>query len=161
MADTNFDSVVAVTFTGNVTGNVTGNLEGDVTGNLEGDVTGNLEGNVTGDLEGNVTGNVSGSAGSVTGALTGFVTLSKDDSYELATAEKDKQFYAVTLSDSSKVITLGNTAGTWCFVHNAGDTNAFTLKNVADDDGTPLAAGKTVIVNSSATANASIVIALN
>jgi hypothetical protein len=157
MADTNFDSVVATTFTGNLTGDVTGN----VTGNLEGNVTGNLEGNVTGNLEGNVTGNVSGSAGSVTGALTGLVTLSKDDSYELATAEKDKQFYAVTLSDASKVITLGNTAGTWCIVHNAGDTNAFTLKNVADDDGTSLDAGQTAIVIPSATANASIVIVLN
>ena len=108
MADTNFDSVVATTFTGNLTGNVTGNLEGNVTGNLEGDVTGNLTGNVTG--------NVSGSAGSVTGALTGLVTLSKDDSYALATAEKDKQFYAITLTAGSKTVTLGNTAGTWCIV---------------------------------------------
>jgi hypothetical protein len=118
MADTNFDSVVAATFTGNLIGNHNG-------------------------------------------GMTGLVTLSKAVDYALAAAEKDKQFYAITLTEASKVITLGNTAGTWCIVHNAGDTNAFTLKNVAGDTGTSLAAGKTVIVIPSATANASIVIALN
>jgi hypothetical protein len=122
MADTNFDSVKATTFTGNLVGNVTGNHNG---------------------------------------GLTGLVALSKAVDYALAAAEKDKQFYAITLTAGSKTVTLGNTAGTWCIVHNAGDTNAFTLKNVADDTGTSLAAGKTVIVIPSATANASIVIALN
>lgn len=126
MADTNFDSVAATTFTGNVVGNVTGN------------VTGNLN-----------------------GGFTGLVTLSKADTYALAAAEKDKQFYAITLTAGSKVITLGNTAGTWCIVHNAGGTNAFTLKNVAGDTGTSVAAGKTFFVIPSATDNASIVIALN
>jgi len=124
---------------------------------IEGDVTGD----VTGNLTGNVTGNTSGSAGSVTGAMTGLVTLSKAVDYALVAAEKDKQFYAVTLTAGSKTVTLGNTAGTWCMVHNVGDTNAFTLKNVAGDTGTSIAAGKTVIVIPSATANASIVIALN
>jgi hypothetical protein len=36
MADTNFDSVAAAAFTGDLTGNVTGNVTGDVTGNIAG-----------------------------------------------------------------------------------------------------------------------------
>lgn len=42
MADTNFDSVVASTFTGNLVGNVTGNLTGNVTGNVSGGTTASL-----------------------------------------------------------------------------------------------------------------------
>lgn len=114
------------------------------------DIEGNLLGDVTGDL-----------TGAHNGAFTGLVTLSKADNYSLAAAEIDKQFYAITLSAGSKTVTLGNTAGTWCIVHNAGATNAFTLKNVAGDTGTSVAAGKTFFVVPSATANASIVIALN
>lgn len=121
-------------------------------------VSGTITGNVTGNLTGNVTGNL---AGAHNGAFTGLVTLSKADTYALVAAENDKQFYAVTLSAGSKIVTLGNTAGTFCIVHNAGDTNAFTLKNVAGDTGTSVAAGKTLFVIPSATANASIVIALN
>lgn len=126
MADTNFDSVKATTFTGNLVGNVTGNLTGNHNG-----------------------------------GMTGLVALSKAVDYALVAAEKDKQFYAITLTAESKTVTLGNTAGTWCIVHNLGDTNAFTLKNVAGDTGTSIAAGKTVLVNPSATANATVVIALN
>jgi hypothetical protein len=134
---------------------ITANITGDVTGNL----TGNVTGNVTGALTGNAT--TATTATDLAGALKGLVTLSKADTYALATAEKDKQLYSVTLSAGSKVITLGNTAGTWCIVHNAGDTNAFTLKNVAGDTGTSVAAGKTFFVIPSATANATLAIALN
>lgn len=42
MGVTNFDSVAATTFTGNLVGNVTGNVTGDVTGDATGDVTGNV-----------------------------------------------------------------------------------------------------------------------
>ena len=105
-------------------------------------------------LEGALTGNHNG-------GFTGLVTLSKAVDYALAAAEKDKQFYSITLTAASKTVTLGNTAGTWCIVHNAGGTNAFTLKNVAGDTGTSVAAGKTFFVIPGATANASIVIALN
>lgn len=123
---------------------------------MEGYTNINVEGNVKGDVDGN-----SATATALLGAFKGFVILSKAVDYALAATEKDKQFYAITLTAGSKTVTLGNTAGTWCIVHNAGDTNAFTLKNVADDTGTSLAAGKTVIVIPSATADASIVIALN
>ena len=109
---------------------------------------------VTANVVGNLTGNHNG-------GMTGLVTLSKADDYPLVAAEKDKQFYAITLTAASKTVTLGNTAGTWCIVHNAGATNAFTLKNVARDTGTSVAAGKKFFVIPSATANASIVIALN
>lgn len=40
MGNTNFDAVVANTFTGNLVGNITGNITGNVTGNLTGVHTG-------------------------------------------------------------------------------------------------------------------------
>jgi hypothetical protein len=113
-----------------------------------------IEANVTGDLTGNVT-------GSQTGAILGSLALSKDDSYALADAEKANLFFNITATAGSKTITLGLAAGQVAFVNNAGAVNAFTLKNVAGDDGTPVAAGKLVMIVASATANASTVIALN
>jgi superfamily II RNA helicase len=46
-------------------------------------------------------------------------------------------------------------------VKNAGGTNAFTLKNISRDTGKSLAAGKSVIIICSETANGSTVIALD
>lgn len=43
--------ITAVTFTGDLTGNITGDITGNVTGNLTGDVTGNVTGDVVGDVE--------------------------------------------------------------------------------------------------------------
>lgn len=99
--------------------------------------------------------------GKLVGGLAGIVALTKADDYVLTGAEKDQQLYLITLSEASKTVTLGNSAGTWCIVHNAGDTNAFTLKNVSGDTGHSLAAGKTVLVIPDATANTTVFIALN
>lgn len=99
--------------------------------------------------------------GAVTPKLTTTVTaLTKADNYALAAAEKTL-VVGVTLSAGSKTVTLGLAAGQVAIVKNTGATNAFTVKNVADDTGTSLAAGKSLLVVGNATANASIVIALD
>jgi hypothetical protein len=64
------------------------------------------------------------------------------------------------MSVASKVLTLGLAAGQAMIVYNAG-SETLTVKNVSGDTGTSLATTKAVLVIGSATANASIVIALN
>lgn len=113
-----------------------------------------IEGNVTGNVEGNVTGNL-------TGGVIGGAAISKAVDYALSAAELKALAVRVTLTAESKTVTLGLAANQIMFVLNAGDTNAFTLKNIAADTGTSLAAGKIVLVIGSATEGASTVIALN
>ena len=113
-----------------------------------------IEANVTGDLTGNVT-------GSQKGAILGSLALSKADNYALTAAEKANFAFSIIATAGSKTITLGLAAGQVAVVYNAGDTNAFTLKNIAADTGTSIVATKVVIFIASATANASTVIALN
>lgn len=152
------ESGIIGALTGNTTGTHTGAVTGAVTGNTAGvhtgAVTGNVTGNVIGDLTGNVTGNV-------TGGIIGANTLTKADSYALAAAEIKKVYTGVTMSEADKVLTLGLAAGQMMFVNNDGGTNAFTVKNVAGDTGTTLAANKLLLVIGSATANASIVKAID
>ena len=109
-------------------------------------------------LHGALTGNVTGSH---KGAVLGSLVLSKAVDYALTAADKANLVFLLTLTAASKMVTLGLSAGQVSFVHNAGDTNAFTVKNIAADTGTSLAAGKTLLVIGSVTANASTVIALN
>lgn len=108
----------------------------------------------TGALTGNVTGNV-------TGGIIGGAAISKAVDYALSAAELKAPAVRVTLTAGSKTVTLGLAANQIMFVLNAGDTNAFTLKNIAADTGTPLAAGKIALVIGSATKDASAVIVLN
>lgn len=68
---------------------------------------------------------------------------------------------AITLTAASKTVTLGLGNGEYMYVLNAGGTNAFTLKNVAGDTGTSIAAGKFAVIIGSKTADASIVKVLN
>lgn len=122
-------------------------------------VTGTMtaEGGFAGDLVGNVTGNL---AGTLTGGVIGETGLSKATSYALAAAEK-LPYIGATMTAADQTLTLGLAAGQIAFVHNEGATNAFTVKNVSGDTGTSLAAGKTLLVVGSTTANASVVIALD
>lgn len=113
-----------------------------------------IEAKLTGDVVGNLTGNQKG-------AILGSVAISKADSYALTAAEKANLAFLLTATAGSKTFTLGLAAGQVALVYNAGDTNAFTLKNVSGDTGTSLAATKAALVIASATANASTVIALN
>lgn len=110
------------------------------------------------DIKGPVTGNVTGI---LTGGVVGGLALSKADNYALAAADKKNIVLAIALTAGSKTVTLGLAAAQVLFVYNAGDTNAFTLKNVSGDSGTLLAAGKIALVIGSATANASVVVELN
>lgn len=108
----------------------------------------------TGALTGNVTGNL-------TGGIIGGAAISKAVDYALSAAELKAPAVRVTLTAESKTVTLGLAANQIMFVLNAGDTNAFTLKNIAADTGTSLAAGKIALVIGSATKDASTVIVLN
>lgn len=105
-------------------------------------------------IEGNLT-------GSQKGAILGSISLTKDNNYSLTDAEKANLVFNIALSAGSKTVTLGLAPGQVAFVHNVGDTNAFTLKNVSGDTGHSLAAGKTVLMIGSSTANGSTIIALN
>jgi hypothetical protein len=95
------------------------------------------------------------------GAVLGSVAITKADNYALSAPEKANLAFMLTATAASKTITMGLAAGQVALAHNVGDTNAFTLKNVSGDTGTSLAAGKTVLMIGSATANGSTVIALN
>ena len=99
--------------------------------------------------------------GTQKGAIIGSLALSTADDYALTAAEKANLVFLITLTAESKTVTLGLAAGQVAFVHNAGATNAFAVKNVAGDTETSLATGKTLLVIGSATAGASTVIALN
>lgn len=118
---------------------------------------------VTGDVKaatihGALTGDV---VGSQKGAILGSLSLSKAIDYALTAAEKANLVFLITLTAGSKAVTLGLAAGQVALVHNAGDTNAFTVKNIATDTGTSLAAGKTLLMVGSVTKDTSTVIALN
>lgn len=108
----------------------------------------------TGALTGNVT-------GMLTGGIIGGAAISKEVDYALSAAELKAPAVRVTLTAGSKTVTLGLAANQIMFVLNAGDTNAFTLKNIEADTGTSLAAGKIALVIGSVTKNASTVIELN
>lgn len=82
------------------------------------------------------------------------------DSITLKDDEK-RPFICVTASAASKTVTLGLGEGDCAIVYNAGGSNAFTVKNVAGDTGTSVAAGKVALVMASLTANATAVKVLN
>lgn len=96
-----------------------------------------------------------------TGGLMNALHISKAADYALAAADRQSLYIGLTATEASKTFTLGLAAGQVAIVKNEGATNAFTLKNVADDTGTSLAAGKIALVLGSATANASGVDLLN
>jgi hypothetical protein len=77
---------------------------------------------------------------------------------ELAEEHK-RPFLGVKLTAASKKVTLGLDDGDMMILVNEG-SNAFTVKNVAGDTGTSVAAGSVVLVVASTTADASTVVAL-
>ena len=80
--------------------------------------------------------------------------------YTLAADEK-KPFVACTFSAASKALTLGLLPGETMIVSNIGGSNAVTVKAIAGDTGTSVAAGKVALCIGSATANASKIYVLN
>ncbi len=90
-----------------------------------------------------------------------FRTVISTDSDYVLSAEEQTLFVNVTLTAASKSLTLGLGEGDTMLVTNIGSTNAVTVKAIAGDTGTSLAAGKCAICIGSATANASKVLVLN
>ncbi len=82
------------------------------------------------------------------------------DSVALTDSQKDLFVQAVA-SAASKVLTLGLQDGQFMLIANVGGTNAFTVKNIADDTGSSLATGKVALVIGSTTANGTKVYVLN
>ena len=85
--------------------------------------------------------------------------LSISDSYKLAEGEK-RPFINFVCSAASKTLTLDLDEGDCAIVYNSG-TNAVTVKNVAGDTVTSVAAGKVAYVMASKTADATAVKVLN
>lgn len=77
------------------------------------------------------------------------------------TADEKRPFISVVATAASKALTLGLDDGDIAVVANAGGTNAITIKNLAGDTGTSLAAGKIALVLASTTANTTAVTLLN
>lgn len=92
------------------------------------------------------------------GDLSAVVT--KSDNYTLAEEEK-KPFVNVTMSAASKALTLGLEVGDVMVVSNIGASNAVTVKAIAGDTGSSVAAGKVALCIGQAAANASKIYVLN
>ena len=116
-----------------------------------GGTAGTIAANVVGSLTGDVT-------GSLTGLLKG-VTLSKSAAYTL----KDDERVACVIITASVAIalTLGIGDDDVMLVYNVGSTNAVTVKNLSEDTGTSVGAGKVALVWGSETENGTKVIVLN
>lgn len=110
----------------------------------------------SGEFKGPLTGSATGLVGSVISSNT----ISKAVDYALSATEIAKLFTSITMTVASKVLTLGLAAGQMMIIYNAG-AETLTVKNVSGDTGTSLATTKAILVIGSATADASIVIALN
>lgn len=87
-------------------------------------------------------------------------TISISDDYALAESERDL-FLSFTCSAASKSIVLGVEPGQFMIVANIGGSNAVTVKAIAGDTGTSVAAGKVALVIGAAAANASKIYVLN
>ena len=87
------------------------------------------------------------------------LTMSADAA--LTDAQKDL-FLAFSCSAASKVLTLGLEQGQHMFVTNVGGSNAVTVKNIAGDTGTSVAAGKVALcIGGSSTADTFVCKVLN
>lgn len=86
--------------------------------------------------------------------------LSIEDDYALG-AEEKTPFLSFACSAASKALTLGLGVGDVMIVANIGGTNAVTVKAIAGDTGTSVAAGKVAIAIGAAAANASKIYVLN
>lgn len=92
--------------------------------------------------------------------IVGATALEKADSYALAAAEKTT-LIKCEMTAASKVLTLGLPEGQMAVVKNVGATNTFTVKNIAADTGTSLAAGKSLLVFAGKAKDTNVVIALD
>ena len=75
--------------------------------------------------------------------------------------DEKRPYISVNATAASKSLILGVETGDMAIVANVGATNAITIKNLAGDTGTSLAAGKIALVVGSTTANTTTVTLLN
>ena len=79
--------------------------------------------------------------------------VSMSDHVALTDKQKDI-FIRFTCSAASKVLTMGFDEGQFAIIANVGASNAVTVKNVAGDTGTSVAAGKVALfIGGSSTAD--------
>ena len=79
--------------------------------------------------------------------------VSMSDHVSLTDKQKDI-FIRFTCSAASKVLTMGFDEGQFAVIANVGASNAVTVKNVAGDTGTSVAAGKVALfIGGSSTAD--------
>lgn len=92
----------------------------------------------------------------------GVLAIQEADSYALSADDKLKELIKCEMTAGSKVLTLGIAENQVVIVKNVGATNAFTVKNIAGDTGTSLAATKSImLIAGTSTANTNTVIALD
>lgn len=100
-------------------------------------------------------------SGGFDAALDFCETLAMSDDAALSAAQKDL-FLRVSASAASKVLTLGLDDGQFMLLANVGASNAITVKNIAGDTGTSVAAGKVaLVIGGSSTADSVKVYVLN
>ena len=100
-------------------------------------------------------------SGGFDAALDFCETLSMSANTELTDKQKDL-FLRFSCSAASKVLTLGLDDGQFMLVANVGASNAVTVKNIAGDTGTSVAAGKVALcIGGSSTADTCKVYVLN
>lgn len=87
-------------------------------------------------------------------------SIAMSDDAALTAAQKDL-FVSFSCSEASKSLVLGLDPGQFMVVANIGGSNAVTVKAIAGDTGTSVAAGKVALCIGSATANASKIYVLN
>jgi len=91
-----------------------------------------------------------------------FVTTVEMSVDTALTDEQKDIFIDFTCSAASKVLTLGLDAGQHAILTNVGGTNAVTVKNIAGDTGTSVAAGKVaLVIGGTSTANTAVIKVLN
>jgi hypothetical protein len=94
-------------------------------------------------VEGKVEGVITPTA-LVAGAASKAITVNCTNNYALTPEQKNATAITISASGTSKVLTLGMTAGQIVVITNGGANNV-TVKNLATDTGVAITAAKTAI----------------
>jgi hypothetical protein len=89
-------------------------------------------------------GTISGAVGSISGTAYKVISVDCTDDYALVTAEKNATAIDISAAGTSKVLTLGMTAGQIVTITNAG-VNSVTVKNLVADTGVTATTVKTAM----------------
>ena len=80
----------------------------------------------------------------VAGAASKAITVNCTDNYALTPEQKNATTITISASGTSKVLTLGMTAGQMVVITNGGANNV-TVKNTSDNSGVAITAAKTAV----------------